>query len=73
MRTVARDMGVPLVDEYAAMRRWGGMPGVTANDLLAPDRLHLNDDGHRCVGLMISTFIASRAGETLRVAARPSR
>jgi acyl-CoA thioesterase-1 len=76
MRAIALETRTPLIDTYAAMRRWTGMAPGTPEPLLHPDRLHLNDEGHRCVGQMIADFIAGKAAATVRVAgdtgARPA-
>ncbi|MFA6022042.1 MAG: hypothetical protein WC722_17420, partial [Rhodospirillales bacterium] len=61
MRDVAHVSGVPLVDRYAAMRRVDLMAAPAkpeSDELLAPDRLHLNDDGYRCLARAVADFIA---------------
>lgn len=57
MRTFARDAGIPLVDRYAAMRQWNATT-ASADGLLAPDHLHLNDAGYLCLGMAVANFIA---------------
>lgn len=62
MEAFARTAGVALIDRYAAMRlRAEAMAKSAATEpqgLLAPDRLHLNDDGYRCLARAVADFIA---------------
>lgn len=70
MGDFARAAGVPLVDRYAAMRRQFATlteAEIMGSDgMLAPDRLHLNDDGYRCLARAIADFIACGTDFTCR-------
>ena len=62
MRDFAREAEVPLIDRYGAMRLWSRKAADGSAALLAPDRLHQNDEGYRCLGTAVATAIACAAG-----------
>ncbi len=53
---VARDEGVTLVSRYDAMRRLAEASG--REDLIGPDRLHMNDRGYRCLAEQVAATLA---------------
>lgn len=70
MRDIARVAGVPLVDRYAAMRHQFDVLSeaeiMGPEGMLAADRLHLNDDGYRCLARAVADFIACGRDEACR-------
>ena len=54
---VARDMGVPVMRRYAAMRYWANRTR-TPQTMLAGDSFHLNDRGYACVAEVLAEGLA---------------
>jgi lysophospholipase L1-like esterase len=61
LRDVARDDHVPLFDRFKAMQFWLATERRDWSDMVAPDLLHLNDHGYRCIAAQVATLIATDA------------
>ena len=67
LESVARADHVPLFDRFKAMQFWLATERRGWSDMVARDRLHLNDHGYRCVAAEVASLIAA---DTRALAAR---
>jgi lysophospholipase L1-like esterase len=59
VRTLAKQLEVPLVDVWAAYERYNAVEGQSFDDLLL-DAVHPNDDGHALFAGLLDAELASR-------------
>ena len=56
---VGREERVPVFERFEVMRDWVVSGRATPTNVLAPDGLHMNDVGYRCVGVLLADAIAN--------------
>jgi acyl-CoA thioesterase I len=58
---VAMKRGAVVFPRFAIMRAWHEKQGIPFEDFSAPDQLHMNDWGYRCIGKVLATAMAGAA------------
>lgn len=73
MKLIASERKVPLMRRYEIMRHMVASSQFSVEELLAPDKFHLNDVSYRCLGAAIADALSMRlASEQKTGSAQPN-
>ena len=61
MRTLSGDLQVAVFQRFEIMRYWVSSGGVRMEDIVAPDRLHMNDASYACIGRLLAENLTAAA------------
>jgi lysophospholipase L1-like esterase len=61
MRAVANDTKVAVFRRFAVMRHWIQSRGYSMDEIVARDRLHMNDASYGCIGRLLAESVTAAA------------
>jgi lysophospholipase L1-like esterase len=61
MRAVANDTKVAIFRRFAVMRHWVQNRGYSMDEIVARDRLHMNDASYSCIGRLLAESVTAAA------------
>lgn len=61
MRAVANDTKVAVFRRFAVMRHWVQSRGYSMDEIVARDRLHMNDASYGCIGRLLAESVTAAA------------
>lgn len=61
MRAVANDTKVAVFRRFAVMRHWVQNRGYSMDEIVARDRLHMNDASYSCIGRLLAESVTAAA------------
>lgn len=64
MDSMASDLKVGIFHRFAVMRYWVSSGKYRMDEVIARDRLHMNDTSYRCIGRLLADSLSAAAHET---------